>query len=115
MKVYLSGPMTGIKNYNKEAFANAEVQWRENGHDVFNPYDMSIVHPHFTYQQYMGIDLKMLCDCDAIALLPGWNTSKGCRIEVYTAIKLGLRIYDATSLDELEISEQLFFTVTTKN
>lgn len=47
---------------------------------------------------YMGKDIEQLIDCDAIVSVHGWETSKGCRVERYTAEVYGLSRY---FIDEL--------------
>jgi hypothetical protein len=40
------------------------------------------------------MDLEWLRLCDAILLLPGWQTSRGARMEYEEALKEGLVIWD---------------------
>ena len=37
MRIYISGPMTGIPNFNRSAFKEAEIVLTAMGHEVFNP------------------------------------------------------------------------------
>ncbi len=37
VRVYIAGPMTGYKNFNREAFHNAEEELKREGHTVLNP------------------------------------------------------------------------------
>lgn len=39
----------------------------------------------------MRADLRALLDCDVVALLPGWEQSRGARREVSIADDLGMR------------------------
>ena len=88
--VYISGPMTGIKNLNREAFEKAERLLRESGHFPINPH-------HFpeqkSYEEYLLLDTEVIAmSAEAIALLPGWETSPGSKKELKTALDLGLEI-----------------------
>ena len=47
--------------------------------------------PAPTWAEYMRTDLRALLDCEAIALLPGWEQSRGARCEVSIAEDLGMR------------------------
>jgi len=40
MKLYLSGPITGIENNNIEVFAKAASDLREAGFDIVNPLEL---------------------------------------------------------------------------
>ena len=40
----------------------------------------------------MRTDIKALCDCDSIILLPGWEKSNGAHLELHIAHRIGLEI-----------------------
>ena len=102
-RVYIAGPMTGYPEYNFPAFHRAAADWRREGWDVTNPAEMDEALDGFnaktdaakSHEHYMWRDLPALCACDAIALLPGWERSKGCRNEVAVARMCGLEFYHA--------------------
>lgn len=82
MKIYLSGPITGIENY-KENFAAAEREARERLSDwepeIFNPANI-ILPKDATHEDYMKSCMQKLADCDTIYMLNGWQESRGaCR------------------------------------
>ena len=82
MKIYLSGPITGIENY-KEKFAAAEKEAREKLSDwepeIFNPANITLPDTA-THEDYMKICMQKLADCDTIYLMNGWQESRGaCR------------------------------------
>lgn len=82
MKIYLSGPISGIENY-KENFAAAEREAREKLSDwepeIFNPANI-ILPKDATHEDYMKICMQKLADCDTIYMLNGWQESRGaCR------------------------------------
>lgn len=92
MKVYISGPITGLPLetvYNN--FTNAEVRLLEQGYEVVNPLNNGLPRES-TWNEHMRADLKLLLDCDAIYLLKGYQNSKGAMIEYDLAIKLGYYI-----------------------
>ena len=96
-KVYIAGPISGMPDYNKIAFASMADKLRDAGFDVVNPHDTcrKIVEEHEgsdkeLWVKCMRADIKQLMDCDYITLLPGWEKSKGCRIEIALCRELGL-------------------------
>jgi len=87
MRVYISGPMTGYPDYNRPAFQNAARNLRLAGHDPIDPSR----HPEQpSWADYMRLDLADLVEADAVALLPGWEASRGARLEVDVAHALGI-------------------------
>lgn len=101
--VYIAGPMTGIPKWNFPAFFDAEYQLLELGYSVRNPAhnDGKNVEeamasagtpdkPNYPWSYYMKRDLPHVMDCDMICLLPGWQESKGARLEVHVAQALGI-------------------------
>lgn len=99
MKVYLAGPMSGIKDFNFPAFHAAAKKLREQGHEVFNPaekdeeiHDKSIFvgdgdveaseKKGFSLRAALAADMKYIAEeAEAIALLPNWEYSGGARAE----------------------------------
>lgn len=99
-KCYLAGPINGMPYYNVDAFHNAEVELSKQGYKVFNPTKETF--NDFTgarnstpevYRECFKVELNWILDnADAIALLPGWQQSKGCAVEVALAQCLNLEV-----------------------
>ena len=113
MNIYIAGQMRGIPHFNYPAFMRAARKLREDGHVVFSPaerdndrhgVDISINNPAgceklaaqlhgFSIRDALLDDLTFICrEADAIALLPGWEKSKGANAEYATALALGLQV-----------------------
>lgn len=91
-RVYVSGPMTGIPQHNFPAFNSASALLRDKGYQVVNPAE---INPHpgkDSWERCRRNDIRALCECDAIALLPGWESSKGAHLEVHLGHRLGMSI-----------------------
>lgn len=93
MRIYISGPISGMPDLNREAFANAATYLRARGNDVVSPHEI-ISHERaereaWEWADYMREDIKALMTCDAIYMLDGWERSKGARIEHMLARQLG--------------------------
>jgi hypothetical protein len=97
MKVYLSGPMTGIPEFNHPAFHTAAAELRAKGLEVINPAELNpdLSQP---WETCIRTDIKALCDCDAIALMPGWETSRGAHLELHIAHRIGMGILYVSDL-----------------
>ncbi len=90
MRIYLAGPMRGIPDFNFPAF-NKEAAWlREQGHEVFNPAENG---DQTNVRECFRLDTDWICRyADGIALLPGWEASKGAKAELALAEALGLEV-----------------------
>lgn len=97
MRIYLSGPMTGLPNLNFPAFHAAAAKLRARGLEVVNPAEIN-PDTGMSWEECMRADIKALCDCQALAMLPGWERSKGAHLEVHIAHRLGLRILAVADL-----------------
>jgi hypothetical protein len=107
MKVYLSGPMTGLPDDNIPAFNRTAQALRACGYEVANPPELTahltappVNSPEFQhfYQTCLRIDIRALTHCDAIALMPGWERSNGAHLETHTAHRLGLTVWHVDDL-----------------
>lgn len=89
MKVYISGPITGVKGY-MERFRSIEKQLQAEGYIVVNPARVNAALPEETsYEEYMIMSLVMLDMCDTIYMMRGWQQSTGCNMEIQRAMKQG--------------------------
>jgi len=89
--LYLAGPMSGIAVFNHPAFHTAAAKLRAQGYQVVNPAELN-PDTSKTWDQCMRRDLQALADCNSLALLPGWELSKGARLEYDVAQALGMTI-----------------------
>lgn len=97
VKVYLSGAISGREKKDYELqFARAEQFYKGCGFEIVNPVKIGQAllktNPEATYEDFMAEDLKALKTCTHIALLEGWESSKGAKREKAEAEKLGLEI-----------------------
>lgn len=85
-KLYIAGKMTGMPEFNFPAFHEAAAELRAAGYEVQNPaegeHNRDLTKP---WNFYMRHDIRMLLDCDGLALLEGWSGSKGAQLEYHIA------------------------------
>lgn len=91
MKLYVAGPMTGLPEYNLPAFATAAAELGALNYEAVNP-GRHGADPAFTWADYMRRGLVDLVGCDGVALLPGWERSRGAALEVHVANALGMYV-----------------------
>lgn len=97
--VFISGPMTGLPDYNYQEFFRVEKLLRDAGYSVINPASNG-VRDGWEWRDYMTQSLMMLLtrDVDAVVTLDGWKRSKGASLEVYVARALGMDVVPAHEL-----------------
>ena len=99
MRVYISGPITGTKDY-EERFKDAESFLKEQGHDAVNPVELGkLMREGFAeenkvplYEDYLRGDIAMLLLCETIYMLKGWEKSVGACLEHRIATDLKMKI-----------------------
>lgn len=95
-RIYLSGPRSGLPDLNFSAFHAMTTNLRAGGHIVTNPAE---INPEGgTWTDCMRRNIVALMDCDTVATLPGWEHSKGARLEVLIAERLGMTVVNAHDL-----------------
>ncbi len=105
MRVYLAGPMRGYDNLNYPAFDRAARKLRKKGHKIFSPaendrklYGKRVatdkkLQQSISLRKMFALDMDWICNrADAIAMLPGWEFSRGATAEHALALALGLEI-----------------------
>ena len=101
MRIYLAGPYTPIDGREETRLANIRAasdtakQLLKLGLTPFCPHTMTAGwEDECSYDDFLRMDLEWLRLCDAVVLLPGWQTSRGARMEYEEALKEGLVIWD---------------------
>ena len=97
--IYLSGPMTGLPEYNYPLFRRVAADLRKEGHRVYNPAEF----PHkgdpkdFPIRRAFAAYSAFIClEADTIVLLPGWENSRGAKAERALADNCGLDVIEWT-------------------
>lgn len=102
--------MTGYLDYNFPSFDNAAKYLRGCGYTVINPaeldrdygFDPEADKASGAFMRgALQRDLTAICGCEGVAVLPGWQQSLGACIEVALAVRLGLRVIDAETTEDL--------------
>lgn len=101
LRIYIAGPMLGREGFNFKAFHDAARELRALGHFVTNPAELDELQGSLPteamaealWPQYMKRDIPLLAECDAIYMLPGWETSVGATLEFLSAFHMGIPVY----------------------
>jgi hypothetical protein len=99
--LYVCGPMSGLPEFNYPAFMAAEAVLTEAGYEVQNPARVDERHDgtncrecrvgrRHNWEWYMDQCLPMVDLAEGLAVLPGWQHSRGAKIEVERALSHGL-------------------------
>lgn len=92
MKLYVSGPMTGVPAHNFPAFNQAASELVAAGYEVLNPADNFGGATDRDRSEYMRLDIQHVLAADGLAMLKGWESSKGAMLEVAIAQELKLPV-----------------------
>lgn len=106
MRIYLSGPMTGLVDLNYPAFRAAAEHLRALGHEVYNPcewedrYNAGVFNHRIAFADYCTYIAR---EAEAVVVLPGWENSLGAQAEVALAraIKTPVLVYGAAPMKEV--------------
>lgn len=89
--VYISGPMSGIPEHNFPLFERIATSLRGVNRVVISPHEFP--NKGKSWEDCLRYDLIWVCQCNAIALLPGWEGSAGSLLELAVAKALGMPVY----------------------
>jgi len=110
---YLAGPMTGYPQFNFPMFEDAAKHLRMRGLHIISPAELDNAEIHkaamassdgkldndgkiagSTWGDLLSRDVKVVADlCDSIAFLPGWEKSRGARLEAFVGILCNHKFY----------------------
>jgi hypothetical protein len=103
-KYYIAGPMGGLPKFNYPAFDEAATAVRALGLEALSPAemddpetrklalasetgDLNTFDGPETWGDFLSRDVKIVADiCDGVVLLPGWENSRGARLECFIAL-----------------------------
>lgn len=88
--------MSGIPDFNFPAFHEAAKALRAQGYTVINPAELDEADDAPVgakpWAAYLRRDIVELMKADAIALLPGYQSSRGATLELHIATALGFEV-----------------------
>jgi len=105
---YLAGPITGYENQNRKIFRHHQRRVEEKGYKAIVPHDLfiGIDTTKYSYGNYMRRCVHALLDADVLIPLPNWRSSRGAKLEVHIAQKLGIKIDWIYTLEDLSVEEK---------
>ena len=87
IRIYISGPMSDVADFNHPAFAAEAHRLRAMGFDVESPAESGSCA---SWEAYMRQALIQMLSCDYVSMLPGWRGSRGALIEHTLAGQLSM-------------------------
>lgn len=99
-KFFISGPMSGVPDFNYPTFESAAAYLRSKGLDVVSPHELHDGNMGHGYAYYLRRDLRALLDCDVLVQLPGWRESRGAVVEYEVAQALCMLVMDMQRTDD---------------
>lgn len=105
LKIYVSGPIAGRLNANREEFDSAAALVRMAGAEPLLPHDIYPDHlgvcppspitgsDGHTWSCHLRYDVAEMLQCDGVVMLPGWEASHGARLEHTVAAACGLPVH----------------------
>jgi hypothetical protein len=110
MRLYIAGPMSWLPQFNFPVFDAAAAAFRNEGYEVVSPAELDEPEtreaalasatgdpahvPGKTWGDLLARDVKIVADeVDGVVLLPGWEDSKGARLESWLARHTGKPVF----------------------
>ncbi len=120
MKIYLAGKMSGVPHFNAPLFKLAAEDLRARGYDVVSPVELDSPKMQElalasedgdlealtrrtgeTWGDVLARDVKLISDggIEGIVLLPGWQESRGARLEATVGLLNNLKFAEWSRQD----------------
>lgn len=93
-RVYIAGPITGVKGY-RGNFRRVAGLLKAQGFEPVDPTAPGDVDGA-TYRFYINRGLRLLEECDFICMLPGSDKSPGAQLELHYAVCCGLPVMNVS-------------------
>lgn len=106
MRLYLSGKMTGLPDFNFPKFHEYALILRRRGHQVTNPAENFDGRMDLPRWMYLRLAYEQVPMCDAVAVMPGWGGSMGAWGEIRIARDVNIPILDADSLEPAPLFQE---------
>lgn len=102
--IYISGPMSGLEEFNYHRFDEVASWLRSFGLRVFNPAENFNGMSTLVRKMYLKKDIAAVIRSGAILLLEGWEESAGANVELHVAHETELKIFTVDHYKFYEIS-----------
>ncbi len=107
-RIYLSGPMSGLKENNAVAFSEATHSLRLEGYAVCSPLETSEWLGELTHAKYLRFDFARILEADFVVALPGWEKSPGARAEIFMALNMDMLVWTHKGMFNLRLKDAAF-------
>jgi len=112
-RVYIAGKLNGdavsyIQNMHRMIIWAEKIRYL--GYAVYIPcldFLSGVVHGNWTYEQYFIMNQPWLDVCDAVFLVPGWETSEGTKKEIARAAQRNIPVFESMIELDRRLSEDI--------
>lgn len=105
MRIYISGKISGREEAAREEFGIVQSHLEDLGHDAVNPFENGL-EVDDTWERHLAVDITDLLGCDAVCQLPGWEDSRGARLEYEVARMNGIPALPPVAFGENDGTEE---------
>lgn len=112
--VYIAGPMRGYPRFNFDSFEEATDTLRRAGLTVYSPHEHDLANGFnpdgesldgWDARRAIGWDMRMCVECDHIAMLAGWQSSRGASTEARVASMASVPVLAYSSCEQIHKEE----------